>query len=158
MTFLWSQVAKTYIKDGSAAETKRRLVAVLTSESYYSRVTSVMKRRLPVFSPMSNHHKILGRREESNLAVLEIWYQVYNQPQARWEAFTRGQTHCKGMNQSKGLDNWGGDNTSDSRWQSEVWNRSCLPSNTQEELRHLCIFISTGGNLKSFHGLASEYL
>lgn len=139
-------------------ETKGQLFAVLTSESDCSVGTSVIKRRLPVFSPTSNHHKILRRREESNLAVLEIWYEVYNQPCARQVAFTRGQTHCKGMNQSKGLDNWGGDNTSDSRWQTEVWNRSCLPRSTQEELRHLCIFISTGGNLKSFHGLASEYL
>lgn len=134
------------------------MFAVLISESYNSTVTCVIQRRLPVFSPMSNHHKILRRREESNLAVLKIWYEVCNQPCARQVVFTRGQTHHEGMNQSKGLDNWEGDNTSDSGWQSEVWNRSCLPSNIQEELRHLCIFISTGGNLKSFHGLASEYL
>ena len=94
-----------------------------------STVTSVIKRWLPVFSPMSNHREILRRREGWNLAVLEIWYEVYNQPCARQVAFTRGQTHCKGMNQSTGLDNWGGDNTSDNGWQSEVWNRSCLHSN-----------------------------
>lgn len=32
------------------------------------------------------------------------------------------------------LDNWVGDTTSDPGWQSEGWNRSCLPSDTHEEL------------------------
>lgn len=83
---------------------------------------------------------------------------ITNQSSARWVTFTRGQTRWKGVNQSKGLDNWEGDNMSDRRWQGEGWNRSCLPSDTQEELRHSCIFISTGGNLKSLCGPAPEYL
>jgi hypothetical protein len=58
-------------------ETLRRqkdyYIAVLPPKSYRDTVASVIKRQVPgCFSAVSNHHKILERREESNLAVLEI--------------------------------------------------------------------------------------
>lgn len=54
-------------QNGNTAKTKGQLFAVLTSETYCSAVTSVIKQQLPVFSPMSNHYKILRRRRNQIL-------------------------------------------------------------------------------------------